>query len=159
MKQMTKMALAAMLALSTAAPTWAQGLKDAYKDYFMIGVAVNQRNVTNSQQQALILREFNSMTAENDMKPEPTEPQEGHYPLPFDTEYKPKLAYEYIKDMKDAAWQLPKRPARRPRPEGQQDRRRGQAQQKAPFKPELAFPEMDGVKEDFVPSAKNQLFK
>ena len=25
----------------------AQGLKDAYKDYFLIGVAVNQRNVTN----------------------------------------------------------------------------------------------------------------
>ena len=404
MKQMTKMALAAVLALSTAAPTWAQGLKDAYKDYFMIGVAVNQRNVTNAQQQALVKQEFNSMTAENDMKPEPTEPQEGqfnfenadrianfarqngiklrghclmwhsqigrwmydgvtdkevfykrmknhiqtivsrykdviycwdvvneaisddpnaqdpyrqspmyklcgdefiakafqyareadpnallfyndystvdphkrdriynmvkkmkdagvpidgigmqghyniyfpteelldeaitkfkqvvkhihvteldirvneemggqlqfsregvtvtdsvkqhladqyarvfrvfrkhkdvidcvtfwnlgdrdswlgqnNYPLPFDTEYKPKLAYEYIRDMKAPLWQMPKRPARRQRPEGQQGRRAQQGAQKAPFKPELAFPEMDGVKEDFVPSAKNQ---
>ena len=54
-----------------------QGLKDAYKDYFMIGVAVNQRNVSDSAQQTLICREFNSMTAENDMKPGPTEPQEG----------------------------------------------------------------------------------
>ncbi len=404
MKQMTKMALAVVLALSTAAPTWAQGLKDAYKDYFMIGVAVNQRNVTNAQQQALVRQEFNSMTAENDMKPEPTEPQEGqfnfenadrianfarqngiklrghclmwhsqigrwmydgvtdkevfykrmknhiqtivsrykdiiycwdvvneaisddpnaqdpyrqspmyklcgdefiakafqyareadpkallfyndystvdphkrdriynmvkkmkdagvpidgigmqghyniyfpteelldeaiskfkqvvkhihvteldirvneemggqlqfsregvtvtdsvkqhladqyarvfrvfrkhkdvidcvtfwnlgdrdswlgqnNYPLPFDTEYKPKLAYEYIRDMKAPLWQMPKRPARRQRPEGQQGRRAQQGAQKAPFKPELAFPEMDGVKEDFVPSAKNQ---
>ena len=60
-------------------PTNAQGLKDAYKDYFMIGVAVNQRNVTNPQQKALIAREFNSMTCENDMKPEPTEPREGEF--------------------------------------------------------------------------------
>ena len=394
-----------LLALSslTATATWAQGLKDAYKDYFMIGVAVNQRNVTNAEQQALIKREFNSMTCENDMKPEPTEPQEGqfnwenadrianfarqngiklrghclmwhsqigrwmydgvtdkevfykrmknhiqaivsrykdvvycwdvvneamtddknatdpyrqspmyklcgdefiakafqyaheadpkallfyndynecdpvksqriynmvkkmkdagvpidgigmqghyniygpteedvdkaislykqvvkhihvteldirvneemggqlrfsregvnvtdsvkqhladqyarvfrafrkhkdvidcvtfwnlsdrdswlgaaNYPLPFDSDYKPKMAYDYIKDMKAPAWQMPKRPAR---PQGQQGRRRGgpQAEQRAPFKPELAFAEMEGVKEDFVPSVKNQ---
>ena len=58
---------------------WAQGLKDAYKDYFMIGVAVNQRNVTNADQSALVTREFNSMTAENDMKPGPTEPREGEF--------------------------------------------------------------------------------
>ena len=400
-QQISKLALATFLVVGTAADTWAQGLKDAYKDYFMIGVAVNQRNVTNAQQQALVRQEFNSMTAENDMKPEPTEPQEGqfnwenadrianfarangiklrghclmwhsqigkwmlsdnptkevfyqrmknhiqaivtrykdvvycwdvvneamsddpnatdpyrqspmyklcgdefiakafqfareadpnallfyndystvdahkreriynmvkkmkdagvpidgigmqghyniyypteqqldeaitrfkqlvkhihiteldirtneemggqlqgfsregvsvtdsvkqhladqyarvfrvfrkhkdvidcvtfwnlgdrdswlgaaNYALPFDTEYKPKLAYEYIRDMKAPKWQLPKRPERK-----QQDRRRGQqANQKAPFKPELAFPELDGVKEDFVPSAKNQ---
>jgi GH35 family endo-1,4-beta-xylanase/enterochelin esterase-like enzyme len=406
MNNISKYALAAMLALGSSAATWAQGLKDAYKDYFLIGVAVNQRNVTNAQQQALIKQEFNSMTCENDMKPEPTEPQEGqfnwenadrianfarqngiklrghclmwhsqigrwmlednptkevfyqrmknhiqaivtrykdviycwdvvneaisddpnaedpyrqsamyklcgdefiakafqyareadpnallfyndystvdphkreriynmvkkmkaagvpidgigmqghyniyfpteelldeaisrfkqivkhihvteldirvneemggqlqfshdgvtvtdsvkqhladqyarvfkvfrkhkdvidcvtfwnlsdrdswlsaaNYPLPFDTEYKPKLAYEYIKDMKDPLWQLPKKPARKPRPQGQQgQRRRGQqADQRVPFKPELAFPETDGVKEDFVPSTKNQ---
>jgi len=403
MNNISKYALAAMLALGSSAATWAQGLKDAYKDYFLIGVAVNQRNVTNAQQQALIKQEFNSMTCENDMKPEPTEPQEGqfnwenadrianfarqngiklrghclmwhsqigrwmlednptkevfyqrmknhiqaivtrykdviycwdvvneaisddpnaedpyrqsamyklcgdefiakafqyareadpnallfyndystvdphkreriynmvkkmkaagvpidgigmqghyniyfpteelldeaisrfkqivkhihvteldirvneemggqlqfshdgvtvtdsvkqhladqyarvfkvfrkhkdvidcvtfwnlsdrdswlsaaNYPLPFDTEYKPKLAYEYIKDMKDPLWQLPKKPARKPRPQGQ--RRRGQqADQRVPFKPELAFPETEGVKEDFVPSTKNQ---
>jgi GH35 family endo-1,4-beta-xylanase len=58
--------------LTVCAATMAQGLKDAYKDYFLIGVAVNQRNVTNAEQQALIKREFSSMTAENDMKPEPT---------------------------------------------------------------------------------------
>ncbi len=78
MKQTKRLTLVAVLALSTAA-TWAQGLKDAYKDYFMIGVAVNQRNVSNAQQQALIRSEFNSMTCENDMKPEPTEPREGQF--------------------------------------------------------------------------------
>ena len=403
MRKKTKMAIAVMLAMSSAS-MWAQGLKDAYKDYFMIGVAVNQRNVTNQQQQDLIRQEFNSMTAENDMKVEPTEPQEGqfnfenadrianfarqngiklrghclmwhsqigrwmyegvtdkevfyqrmrnhiqtivsrykdviycwdvvneaisddpnaqdpyrqspmyklcgdefiakafeyareadpnallfyndystvdphkreriynmvkkmkdagvpidgigmqghyniyfpteelldeaisrfkqvvshihvteldirvneemggqlqfsrdgvtvtdsikqhladqyarmfrvfrkhkdvidcvtfwnlgdrdswlgaaNYPLPFDSEYKPKLAYEYIRDMKAPLWKQPNRPPRQPRPQGQQGRRRGQAQQKAPFKPELAFAEMEGVAEDFVPSSKNQ---
>ena len=34
--------------------------------------------------------------------------------------------------------------------------RQGQQAQRAPFKPELAFPELEGVKEDFVPSPKNQ---
>ena len=83
---------------------------------------------------------------------------QNNYPLPFDAEYKPKMAYEYIKDMKDPAWDMPKRPARQPRQgPGQGQRRRGPQQaQRAPFKPELAFPEMAGVKEDFKPSTKNQ---
>ena len=75
---MRTMALAVLLSCSST-PLWAQGLKDAYKDYFMIGVAVNQRNVTNASQSALVKQEFNSMTAENDMKPEPTEPREGEF--------------------------------------------------------------------------------
>ncbi len=79
MKQTIKMALLTVLLVGSTASTWAQGLKDAYQDYFMIGVAVNQRNVSNAQQQALIRKEFNSMTAENDMKPEPTEPREGEF--------------------------------------------------------------------------------
>ena len=56
-----------------------QGLKDAYKDDFLIGVAVNQQNVTVPEQMELIVRNFNSITAENDMKPEPTEPSEGKF--------------------------------------------------------------------------------
>ncbi len=73
------MFLGLLLAIVGGTSAFAQGLKDAYKDYFMIGVAVNQRNVTNPEQSALIKREFNSITAENDMKPEPTEPQEGQF--------------------------------------------------------------------------------
>ncbi len=79
MKNFCKVTLVALLAMGSSQITWAQGLKDAYKDYFMIGVAVNQRNVTNPEQQALVKREFNSITAENDMKPEPTEPREGEF--------------------------------------------------------------------------------
>lgn len=55
------------------------GLKDAYRKHFMIGVAVNQRNIRDSVQTNLICREFNSITAENDMKPQPTEPREGQF--------------------------------------------------------------------------------
>ena len=66
----------ALLVLSSLAAS-AQGLKDAYRDYFTIGVAVNQRNVTNSDQMDLIKKEFNSITAENDMKPGEIHPQEG----------------------------------------------------------------------------------
>ena len=84
----------------------------------------------------------------------------ANYPLPFDTEYKPKLAYDFIKGMKDPAWDMPKRPARPARPQGQQGQGRRQGgfgqPQRDPFKPELAFPEIAGVKEDFVPSTKNQ---
>ena len=78
MKQICRLTMTAVLVL-TSATSWAQGLKDVYKDYFLVGVAVNQRNVTNADQQALIKREFNSMTCENDMKPAPTEPQEGQF--------------------------------------------------------------------------------
>lgn len=57
----------------------AQGLKDAYKEFFTIGVSVNQRNISNAEQQDLIRQNFNSITAENDMKPQPTEPAEGKF--------------------------------------------------------------------------------
>lgn len=53
--------------------------KEAYKDYFKVGVAVNQRNVTDPDQMALIEREFNSVTAENDMKPVSVQPKEGEW--------------------------------------------------------------------------------
>ena len=52
-------------------------LKDAYDGYFTVGVAVNQRNVSDSTQIELIKKEFNSITAENDMKPGELHPAEG----------------------------------------------------------------------------------
>ena len=76
---MIKKTILGMMLIAMSTTAMAQGLKDVYKDYFMIGVAVNQRNVSNPDQIALIKKEFNSMTAENDMKPEPTEPQEGQF--------------------------------------------------------------------------------
>lgn len=55
------------------------GLKDAYKDYFMIGVAVNQRNLSDDAQVAIIKKEYSSITAENDMKPISVHPEEGKW--------------------------------------------------------------------------------
>lgn len=67
--------MGAMLACSITMQ--AQGLKDAYKDYFSMGVAVNKYNIANPQQSQLIKNEFNSITAENDMKPASLHPKEG----------------------------------------------------------------------------------
>ena len=77
--QNKRIIIGVLLALLGSTPLMAQGQKDAYKKYFMIGVAVNGRNVTNPEQMALIKQEFNSITAENDMKPQPTEPKEGEF--------------------------------------------------------------------------------
>lgn len=55
------------------------GYKDTYKDYFTVGVAVNMRNVTDPAQMALIKKNFNSITAENDMKPVSLQPKEGEW--------------------------------------------------------------------------------
>ena len=76
MKQVQLFAIVLSMVLCSTS-TKAQGLKDVYKNHFMVGVAVNQHNVQNPNEVALIEREFNSITAENDMKPQPTEPAEG----------------------------------------------------------------------------------
>ena len=60
----------ALLAISSTC-TWAQwgqpadpnaalGMKDTYKDYFTIGVAVNKYNIQIPEQVALIKKEFNA---------------------------------------------------------------------------------------------------
>ena len=54
-------------------------LKETYKDYFKIGVAVNKFNVSVPEQAALVSQEFNSVTAENDMKPGQLQPKEGQW--------------------------------------------------------------------------------
>ena len=86
MKQPRLLALTAILAMSTAVSfaQWRQvdpradvGLKDAYKDYFTIGVALNQRNISDDAQKALAIKQFNSVTAENDWKPGEIHPKEG----------------------------------------------------------------------------------
>ena len=82
----TFMVTAAMAAMGTSA--FAQGFgrqpvddgigyKDTYKNYFTIGVAVNMRNLSAEDQVALIKRNFNSITAENDMKPGSVHPRPG----------------------------------------------------------------------------------
>jgi len=74
---MKKLIIGLLLTLVSIAGSRAQGLKDAYKDYFTIGVAVNNANVSVPEQMALIVQEFNSITAENVMKPGEIHPAEG----------------------------------------------------------------------------------
>src|SRR5687767_10679909 len=52
-----------------------KGLKDYLKPYFKVGVAVARRSI--NEDSALIIKEFNSVTAENDMKPGVLHPTEN----------------------------------------------------------------------------------
>jgi len=56
-----------------------QGLKDYYRDYFPIGVAVNARQLSDSAQKDFILKHFSSLTAENAMKMGPIHPQKNQF--------------------------------------------------------------------------------
>jgi len=55
-----------------------KGLKDYYKDYFPIGVAVNTKTL-NGDEGILLLREFNSVTPENAMKMGSIHPHKDDY--------------------------------------------------------------------------------
>ena len=55
-----------------------KGLKDYYKNYFPIGVAVSPKALKTDEAQ-LILQQFNSLTPENAMKMEPIHPKENEY--------------------------------------------------------------------------------
>ncbi|MGF7040804.1 endo-1,4-beta-xylanase [Mucilaginibacter lappiensis] len=55
-----------------------KGLKDYYKNYFPIGVAVSMASL-HGPDSALIVKEFNSITPENDMKMGPIHPSENIY--------------------------------------------------------------------------------
>lgn len=58
--------------------TSVDGLKDHYKEYFPIGVAVTPRSLEGAEGE-LIQKQFNSLTAENVMKMGPIHPEENRY--------------------------------------------------------------------------------
>ena len=62
----------------------ATSLKDAYRDAFKVGVAINAATAigADSATQALVVREFNSITADNFLKAALVNPQPGVYVLP-----------------------------------------------------------------------------
>ena len=66
-------------------------LKDALKDKFLIGVAMNESQITeaDSSSVAIIKNHFNSITAENCMKSEELQPVEGEFNF--------KLADQFVK--------------------------------------------------------------
>ena len=55
-----------------------KGLKDHYTNYFTIGVAVSPRALT-TDEAGLVVKHFNSITAENAMKMGPIHPKENEY--------------------------------------------------------------------------------
>ena len=55
-----------------------KGLKDFYKTYFPVGVAVSGRSL-NGKEGAFILKHFNSVTPENSMKMGPIHPKQNTY--------------------------------------------------------------------------------
>ena len=65
-------------ASSNRAEAQVPALKDVYKDYFPIGVAVSPRALRTDEAR-LILQHFNSVTAENAMKMGPIHPKEHEY--------------------------------------------------------------------------------
>jgi len=56
-----------------------KGLKDHYKSYFPVGVAVSAADLKSPGETALILSQFNSLTPENAMKMGPIHPDENRY--------------------------------------------------------------------------------
>lgn len=79
---MKSIILTAFLSVFLVQITFAQankGLKDYYKNYFPIGVAVNPRMMDVEAESALILAQFNSVTPENAMKMGPIHPEENRY--------------------------------------------------------------------------------
>lgn len=79
MKNMKSALLACLCLVTTSMSAQERGLKDAYQDYFSVGVAVNHRNLMNETEMALVKQNYNSLTAENDMKPGSLQPAEGKW--------------------------------------------------------------------------------
>nr|ADD82899.1 xylanase precursor [uncultured bacterium] len=70
-------AIVALFISQSVAQQSAKGLKDTYANYFRIGTCYPYQQISNTQLQDVILREFNSITHENDLKPEATMVQNG----------------------------------------------------------------------------------
>ena len=64
--------------ISQSSSSQAKGLKDCYKDYFLMGAAVTPRSL-HGEDSTLIVIHFNSLTAENAMKMGPIHPKEDEY--------------------------------------------------------------------------------
>jgi len=79
MKTLLTIILSGFISLSSLHAQDTKGLKDYYKDYFLVGVAVSPRMMEPGPESALILQHFSSMTPENAMKMGPIHPEENRY--------------------------------------------------------------------------------
>ena len=64
--------------ISKSPDNTSKGLKDYYKDYFLMGVAVTPRSLHGADS-TVIVQQFNSLTAENAMKMGPIHPKENEF--------------------------------------------------------------------------------
>src|SRR5215467_7272331 len=78
MKTMVIVAALSLVSFSRNSIAADKGLKDYYKKYFPIGVAVGPQSLTGDEAD-LILKQFNSLTPENAMKMGPIHPKENEY--------------------------------------------------------------------------------
>ena len=78
MKNLHKFFIALAICLAGFAANAQTSLKDAYKDAFKMGVAIGRMQISGRVPQAtdLVLQHFNSISPENDMKPEVIHPRE-----------------------------------------------------------------------------------
>ncbi|AEM72886.1 endo-1,4-beta-xylanase [Caldicellulosiruptor acetigenus] len=61
-------------------PEWEiPSLFEQYTNYFSIGVAIPYKVLTNPTEKAMVLKHFNSITAENEMKPDAIQKTEGNF--------------------------------------------------------------------------------
>lgn len=77
MKKSLIMGLGLVSAMTMFAQTGDYGLKDAYKNYFSVGVAINKRNLSHPNEMKIVKDNFNSITCENEMKPISVHPADG----------------------------------------------------------------------------------
>lgn len=79
MNKIICMGVAGILSFTTACARGGESLREAFSDKFLIGTALNVRQVTsgNAQLHELINREFSAVVAENCMKGEIVQPKEG----------------------------------------------------------------------------------
>ncbi len=77
----TKYLLFIVVLLFSTMSSNSQTLREAFKDHYLIGVAVNrsQINQTNEEESKLIASQFSSLTAENDMKWMHIHPEKDRY--------------------------------------------------------------------------------
>ena len=78
-KKHFRIGMALSILFATNATAQQQTLKDAYADYFDVGVSLSMDVLKGEKAQKLVIDEFSSITAENCMKPEPLSPTKGTY--------------------------------------------------------------------------------
>ncbi|MBR5421185.1 MAG: endo-1,4-beta-xylanase [Lachnospiraceae bacterium] len=78
-------------------------LKTAYKEYFKIGVALSRINIHTAAHVELMKAQFNSFTAENDMKPQFFLDRESCKADPEKYDLAPALRFKYAKPYLDLA--------------------------------------------------------